>query len=86
MDNPEKAAFPSVAAKVAVWFWTKYTGVDLNTLADGTFYSYSIMTAKINGGLNGLDKRTHLLEKAFSVFKCGKLSKGSGGTCSIGSK
>ena len=83
INNPEMAAFPSVAAKIAVWFWQKGANVDLNTLADNTFYSYSIMTSKINGGLTGLKERTELLEKAIDLFKCSSLLKGKGETCSI---
>ena len=83
VNDPEMAAFPSVAAKIAVWFWQNGAYVDLNTLADNTFYSYSIMTSKINGGLKRLKERTELLEKAIDLYKCSSLLKGKGETCSI---
>jgi hypothetical protein len=44
VNNTELAAFPSVASKISVWYWTKGSNVDLNTIADGKFYNFSIMT------------------------------------------
>lgn len=85
--NPELAAFPSVAAKIAVWFWKNQTNVDLNTLADGTFYNYSVMTEKItNGSIKGLTERTLNLERAMETFECGEILKGQGESCMINNK
>jgi putative chitinase len=83
VNNPEMAAFPTVSAKIAVLFWEYGTSVNLNSLADSSFYNYSIMTSKINGGLNGLSDRTQLLAKAISLFQCTSLLKGHGETCQI---
>ena len=50
--NPEKAAEPGVAAKVAGWYWSKY---GCNELADkGDFWT---ITQRINGGQNGAKDR-----------------------------
>lgn len=78
VDNPELAAMPSNAIKIAIWFWNNRT---LSQHADGTFYSYSMLTWKINGGLADMDKRTNLLKKASQVLMCGKIRKGQGGKC-----
>ena len=83
VNNPEMAAFPTISAKIAALFWEYGTSVNLNSLADSSFYNYSIMTSKINGGLNGLLDRTQLLEKAISLFQCSSLLKGRGETCQI---
>ena len=50
INKPEKAAFPSVAFKLAAWFWNQNAYViksnstsskgDLNELADGTFSNH----------------------------------------------
>ncbi|RNA13431.1 chitinase [Brachionus plicatilis] len=83
LDNPELAAFPSVAAKIAVWYWQKAKDVDLNSFADGTFYGFSLLTEAISGGINGLNDRTKLLESANEQLRCGFLLKGRGEACKI---
>ena len=64
VNEPERAAFPSNAGKLAFWFYNVYKGQDLNQYADGTFYSFTRLTQIINGGINGLSDRTLILEKA----------------------
>ena len=63
VNNPERAAEPATAARVAAWFWTKK---GLNSLADeGKFDS---ITRKINGGLNGKADRDKLFARAKQVL------------------
>jgi putative chitinase len=63
VNNPERAAEPATAARVAAWFWTKK---GLNSLADeGKFDS---ITRKINGGLNGKADRDKLFARAKLVL------------------
>lgn len=50
--NPELAARPDIAAKIAIWYWE--TRVK-NTVSD--FKNTSAVTRKINPGMHGLDKR-----------------------------
>ena len=78
INNPELAAFPYVAGKIAVWYWSSK---NLISYSDGTFYGYSKLTKLINGGLNGLGNRTLLLEKTVSKLQCGKIIKGHGKNC-----
>lgn len=89
INKPELAAFPSIAAKIAVWYWTSGSDVNLNTLPDGSFYSHSLVSWKINcpnkAGckINGLADRTLKLEKAQSVFRCGNVIRGNGEKCTV---
>jgi len=78
INNPELAAFPSVAGKIAAWYWRKK---NLNAFSDGSFYSFSKQTQIINGRLNGLDDRTLKLEKLFLKLNCGKIVRGHGNQC-----
>lgn len=59
LENPDLASDISVAAKIACRFWIKN---NLNELADKD--DIRTITRKINGGFNGLDHRTELLNKA----------------------
>lgn len=51
-DNPEQAATPQVAFRVAGWYWSKN---NLNKYADRD--QFETLTRRINGGVNGLDDR-----------------------------
>jgi predicted chitinase len=63
INNPTRASDPSVAFRIAIWFWfTK----KLNELADeGKFDS---ITKKINGGFNGKADRDRYYQKALKVL------------------
>ncbi|KAF6687521.1 glycoside hydrolase family 19 protein [Pseudomonas sp. EKM23D] len=61
--NPELLELPQHAAMSAGWFWSTK---GLNTMADqGQFEK---ITRRINGGLNGLDDRQALYDKALKVL------------------
>jgi hypothetical protein len=83
IENPELAAFPSVSSEIARYYFEQMKKINLNTLADGTFYNYSMMTYLINGALTNMKDRVDLLEKFMNEFKCGRLLKGKGDACSI---
>ncbi len=62
LDHPELLETPTNAARSAAWFWKSH---GLNDLADeGDFMR---ITRRINGGLNGYDKRVALYEQAQGV-------------------
>ena len=61
--RPELLEQPIYAAMSAAWFWDTH---GCNTLADGC--KFRSITKVINGGLNGLDDRMRLWEKAKSVL------------------
>ena len=63
LKQPELLEQPQWAAESAAWFWWSK---GLNTLADrGDFIT---ITRRINGGLNGLEERVELWERARAVL------------------
>jgi len=63
ISHPEQLELPQHAAMSAAWFWSTK---GLNTLADrGEFVK---ITRRINGGLNGLEDRLQLWDKAKKVL------------------
>jgi len=61
--EPDRAAEPDIAARIAVAFWKMKA---LNTAADRD--DVGAVTRIINGGTNGLEERRHLLDIAKSAF------------------
>ena len=62
VDNPDSAALPVVAFRVAALFWSKK---GLNELADRvTPEAFKEITRRINGGFNGLAERERFYEVA----------------------
>jgi predicted chitinase len=71
--NPEKAADPDVAFRIAGWYWTTR---NLNKFADLGDAGVDDVTRLINGGYNGLDDRRRryfnckrVLPESFSIGK-----------------
>ena len=66
VDNPDTAALPEVAFRVAGLFWSKK---GLNELADRvTPEAFREITRRINGGFNGLAERERFYEAAKSAL------------------
>ena len=66
VDNPDSAALPDVAFRVAGLFWSKK---GLNELADRvTPEAFKEITRRINGGFNGLAERERFYEAAKSAL------------------
>ena len=66
VDNPDAAALPDVAFRVAGLFWSKK---GLNELADRvTPEAFREITRRINGGFNGLAERERFYEAAKSAL------------------
>ncbi|WP_426129118.1 glycoside hydrolase family 19 protein [Pseudomonas sp. DWP1b1] len=63
IDKPELLELPRHAAMSAAWFWSTK---GLNTLADQE--DFTKITRRINGGLNGLEDRLQLWERAKKVL------------------
>jgi len=61
--NPDEAARPIIAGRVAAWYWRDH---GCNELADG--YQFSAITRRINGGLNGLAQRQAYYLRALEEF------------------
>lgn len=51
-QNPELAAQPDIAAKIALWYWSQRVKPEIQNFADTTS-----VTKKINPGLSGLEDR-----------------------------
>ncbi len=62
VSDPDLAAVPSHAVRIAGWFWRNGNG-DLNQLATKD-ENFEAVTRRINGGLNGIEGRKALYEKA----------------------
>lgn len=62
VGNPALAGAPSIAARVAGWFWKTHR---LNRLADlNTLPAFRQITRRINGGANGATERARLWQLA----------------------
>ena len=64
LDNPNLAAQPTVAVKIACAFWTEH---GIGRLADAD--DVEGVTRKINGGLNGLADREAILIRLKGLYK-----------------
>ncbi len=66
--NPDWAARPDIAFRVAGWFWKSH---GLNELADrGDILT---ITERINGGTNGLEKRQQYYRQAKQVLRVSEI-------------
>ncbi|KAF2406404.1 putative chitinase [Pseudomonas antarctica] len=63
INTPELLELPQNAAMSAAWFWSTN---GLNTLADAS--DFVKITRRINGGVNGLEDRLALWERAKKVL------------------
>lgn len=69
LKNPELAADPAVAAKVAAWYWKKNKLGDAARAGDVTG-----VTRKINGGTNGLADRKAKYDAYLAAANTGKFA------------
>jgi hypothetical protein len=92
-NNPEHVAFPSIAFKVASWYWTNnsiiLTGLNqeskdsMSTLADGTFHSFTMMTTVLTHKIYQLRNRAEYFENAVKELKCFRIKRGNGVSCEL---
>jgi len=68
VNNPDLAALPQNAVKIACEFWKQSTkaGLSMNQLADQD--NIEVITRRINGGLNGFEDRKQKLRIAKSIW------------------
>jgi len=69
-NNPDMAADPDIAAKIATWYWKSKPGVREAAQAGDT----EAVTRKINGGTNGLEDRIALTKGYLPEAQSGDLS------------
>ena len=70
MNNPDMAADPEVAAKIATWYWKSRPGLS-DAAKSG---DVEAVTRKINGGTNGLDDRIALTREYLPEAHSGELN------------
>lgn len=63
VSNPDLAADPEIAVRLAVWYWNSK---NLNLLADVD--NCTALTKRINGGTNGLADRTERTKRAKALL------------------
>jgi len=90
-EEPYKLAMPSIAFKVAAWFWAKnaYVIVDnneafknnLNRLADGTFISFTQLTHAITTNIKSLKERAKYNDDILEKFEFVSMKRGQGVEC-----
>lgn len=91
MEQPDKVSLPSIAFKIAAWFWTEnaYVIVDtneaykssLNRLADGTFLSFTQLTHSITTNIKSLKERAKYNEEILEQFEYVSMKRGQGVEC-----
>lgn len=96
VNNPERAAFPSVAFEIAAWFWRNNSYVitsneaakknDLGILADGTYHNFTLLTYALTSNFQKLKVRTELYQSIIKEAGFGSIKRGNGISCEIGSK
>ena len=74
-NNPDLAASPEVAAKVATWYWQKQKRAGDTAGSAARRGDVKKTTEIINGGLNGLEDR----ERLFGAYKTEIASAGNSG-------
>jgi len=63
LDYPDLLLEPKYAIQSACWYWSAN---NLNPIADAG--DFELLTRRINGGLNGLEHRVEIYERALRVF------------------
>ena len=93
VKNPEKAAFPSVAFKLALWVWEENTlqvisanesaKLSLNKLADGTFHSFTMLIHSLTTDLAKLKKAAIFNEVLLNKMQSFNMKRGQGISCKL---
>ena len=93
IKNPEWAAFPSVAFKLASWFWNENAFIilnekpalkgNLNTLVDGTFLNFSLLTHSLTNDLQKLKERATINDLILSELEQPTMKRGQGIECEV---
>ena len=73
VNSPEKAAEPLIAAKIALWYWSKRVAPKVND-----FTNTKEVTKPINPGMRGLEQRIEYHD-SYKKLAMASLSKGSEG-------
>ena len=90
LEQPDKVSYPSIAFKVAAWFWRENAYVikskspaakaNLNELADGTFLRFTHLTHSLTTNVNSVVARVQINDMVLKEFRLA-LKRGQGVTC-----
>ena len=92
MLRPDAVALPTVAFRIASWLWrnayliTKNgpaTRGNLNSIADGTFHNFSLITHAFTDNLVHLRERSQYYEDIVAELKCKGIKRGRGVSCEL---
>lgn len=91
VEYPEKAAFPSVAFKIAAWYWLNNAFIiksneapkkgSLNELADGTYHSFSLLVYSLTSDPFALLQRLEINDRILNEMRFRPIKKGRGVNC-----
>jgi hypothetical protein len=94
MNFPENVSLPSLAFPLASWFWNENAYViennnpalkkSLNTLVDGTFHNFTMLTYSLTNSLQALKERAEYYEAAVEELGCRAIKRGRGISCELG--
>lgn len=77
VNNPELAADPKIAAKIAIWFWKSRVSKRVSDFTDTTD-----VTRAVNGGTTGLKERIKYFNTYVDLFKLPQVDNIAGNTIS----
>ena len=85
-NRPWTVSYPSIALKVAAWFWREnaYAVLDLapskktnlNELCDGTYLSFTQLTHSLTNHIKALKERAIINENTLEAFKQSAMKRG----------
>ena len=88
INRPERAAFPSVAFKLAAWFWTENSYIiktnstaskgNLNELVDGTFFNFTMIVHALTNDVAKLKERANFNDLVLAELKYPSMKRGQG--------
>ncbi|CAF0713246.1 unnamed protein product [Brachionus calyciflorus] len=97
INSPEKAAFPSVAFKIAAWYWKNNSDIydlssnktkkgSFNDIIDGTYLSFSLLTNSLTSDSKKFLKRLEINDMILSELNFRPLKKSRGLGCMLNGK
>jgi predicted chitinase len=88
INKPERAAFPSVAFKLAAWFWNENAYIiktnstaskgNLNELVDGTFFNFTMIVHALTNDVAKLKERANFNDLVLAELKYPSMKRGQG--------
>jgi hypothetical protein len=90
---PELAAFPSLAFKLASWFWNENAFIinsngvakkgNLNDLCDGTFHNFTLLAHATTNNLQQVKERAIFNDLVLNEMEKPEMKRGQGIECDV---